>query len=65
MTIQIDFESLIKVMLDELERQHPNEMTSALQGTSVLLKDSIKENPKTYFTALGLGILAVDGQDFQ
>lgn len=62
-TIKIDFESLIQVMLDELERQYPNEVMSALQGTKVLLRENIKQNPKEWFTALGFGILAIDGQE--
>ena len=63
MVIKIDFESLIQVMLNELERQHPNEIMSALQGTKVILDEDIKQNPKGWFTALGFGILMVDGQE--
>ncbi len=64
MVIQIDFEALIKVMLDELERQHPNDVMSALKGTAGIVKESISENPKTWFTALGLGIIVIDGKDY-
>ena len=63
MVIKIDFESLIQVMLNELERQHPNEIMSALQGTKVILDEDIKQNPKGWFTDLGFGILMVDGQE--
>lgn len=63
MVIKIDFESLIQVILNELERQHPNEAMSALQRTKVLLDEEIKQNPKGWFTALGLGILAIDGKE--
>ena len=64
MVIQIDFEALIKVMLDELERQHPNGVMPTLQGTAGIMKESISENPKGWFTTLGLGILAIDGKDY-
>ena len=64
MVIKIDFETLIQVMLNELERQHPNDVMAALQGTADILKESINENPKAWFTALGLGIIAIDGKEY-
>lgn len=64
MVIKINFEALIKVMINELERQYPNDVMAALQGTEDILKESINENSKAWFTALGLSIIAIDGKDY-
>lgn len=62
MVIKIDFDALIKVVLNELEKQHPNEVMSALQQTKLLLDEEIKEHPKASFTLLCTGIVLIDGQ---
>ncbi len=64
MAIKIDFEALIKVMLNELESKHPNEIMNALQISKELLGGSIKNNPKFWFSALGISIIGVDGRDY-
>lgn len=58
--VKIDFDSLIQVMLKELDRQYPNDITAALKATKIIYSDDIKEHSKTWFALLCASIAIVD-----
>ena len=63
MVIQIDFDRLIQVMLEELKKQHPNEVMTMIQELAGMMEEEEIISSKKRFMLLGGGILLADGRD--
>ena len=63
MVIKIDFESLSKVVLDELERQGVPDNIRTHPENKPLFSDTMKEHPKMWLAGFMMCLLAIDGKD--